>query len=214
MIIVLKNGQVVEKGTHSELISKSGEYATLVSLHVSEHIKSTSLNSSNGISSFHECPESENHQQNFKSVNVKEIQPTDHNAALSKSSSTPTVWDLVKLNAPEWPYAMLGSVGAVLAGMEAPLFALGITYILTAFYSPDSAEINQQVQHVSLIFLGGALITIPIYLLQHYYFTLMGSTSLPVFAYQCSQVLFQSPSNSVFAGSWIYEEKKRQGKIL
>ncbi|KAH7848867.1 hypothetical protein Vadar_009448 [Vaccinium darrowii] len=174
MIIVLKNGQVVEKGTHSELISKSGEYATLVSLHVSEHIKSTSLNNSNGISSFHERPESENHQQNFKSINVKEIQPTDHNAALSKSSSTPTVWDLVKLNAPEWSYAMLGSAGAVLAGMEAPLFALGITYILTAFYSPDSAEINQQVQHVSLIFLGGALITIPIYLLQHYYFTLMG----------------------------------------
>ncbi|KAI8549479.1 hypothetical protein RHMOL_Rhmol06G0027600 [Rhododendron molle] len=123
---------------------------------------------------YHTQVESEDHQQDFKSINMKEMQPSDHNVALSKSASVPTVWDLVKLNAPEWPYAMLGSVGAILAGMEAPLFALGITYILTAFYSPDSAQIKQEVQHVSLIFLGGALITVPIYLLQHYYFTLMG----------------------------------------
>ncbi|XP_058218120.1 ABC transporter B family member 13-like isoform X2 [Rhododendron vialii] len=173
-IIVLKNGQVVERGSHSELISKGGEYATLAGLQVSEHAKSTSLNNSNGTSSSHEYPESEDHQQDFNSINIKKMQPSDHNVALSKSVSPPTVWDLVKLNAPEWPYAMLGSVGAILAGMEAPLFALGITYILTAFYSPDSAQIKQEVQHVSLIFLGGALITVPIYLLQHYYFTLMG----------------------------------------
>lgn len=173
-IIVLKNGQVVERGSHSELISKGGEYATLVGLQVSECVKSTSLDNSNGTSSFHEYPESEDHQQDFKSINMKEMQPSDHNVALSKSASAPTVWDLVKLNAPEWPYAMLGSVGAILAGMEAPLFALGITYILTAFYSPDSAQMKQEVQHVSLIFLGVAFITVPIYLLQHYYFTLMG----------------------------------------
>ncbi|KAF5955890.1 hypothetical protein HYC85_008746 [Camellia sinensis] len=174
-IIVLKIGQVVESGTHSELISKGGEYATLVSLQVTEHTKSpNNASGTSEVSNSHEYPNTQIHHQGFKQINVREPLPNDHNVASPSSASTPTVWDLVKLNAPEWPYAMLGSVGAILAGMEAPLFAFGITYILTAFYSPDVAQIKHEVRRVSLIFLGVAIITIPIYLLQHYYYTLMG----------------------------------------
>ncbi|XP_058220128.1 7-deoxyloganetin glucosyltransferase-like [Rhododendron vialii] len=43
-----------------------------------------------------------------------------------------------------------------LAGMEAPLFALGITHILTLFSAPDYAQIKREVQHVFLLFLGVA----------------------------------------------------------
>ncbi|XP_058221880.1 7-deoxyloganetin glucosyltransferase-like [Rhododendron vialii] len=41
-----------------------------------------------------------------------------------------------------------------LAGMEAPLFALGIPHILTLFSAPDYAQIKREVQHVFLLFLG------------------------------------------------------------
>ncbi|KAA8537503.1 hypothetical protein F0562_027111 [Nyssa sinensis] len=176
-IIVLMNGKVVESGTHLELISKGGEYAMLVSLQVSECTKNpTTKNSSemSSISSFQEFPDNQNHQQEFESINTTELHPSDQNLASSSIKSNPSVLDLVKLNAPEWPYAVLGSLGAILAGMEAPLFALGITYILTAFYSHDDHQIKQEVQRVSLIFVGVALITILIYLLQHYFYTLMG----------------------------------------
>ncbi|KAK9270830.1 hypothetical protein L1049_026416 [Liquidambar formosana] len=176
-IIVLKNGQVVESGTHLELVSKGGEYATLVSLQGTEHTEEQSTESyreTSGVSRFSEFANFQSYQQEFKSTSTRELQPTDQNSAPPSSASTASVWELVKLNAPEWPFAVLGSVGAILAGMEAPLFALGITHILTVFYSNDNSQIKQEVRWVSLIFVGVALVTIPIYLLQHYFYTLMG----------------------------------------
>lgn len=174
-IIVLKNGQVVESGTHMELISKDGEYATLVNLQVTENVKdpsSISCSGSSRHSSFRDYSASSRHSSFREYQTTSEMQPSDQNSFPSKH--TPSIWELLKLNAPEWPYAVLGSVGAVLAGMEAPLFAFGITHILTAFYSPDLSQMRDEIQRVALIFVGVAVITIPIYLLQHYFYTLMG----------------------------------------
>ncbi|XP_055960362.1 ABC transporter B family member 13-like isoform X2 [Mercurialis annua] len=170
-IIVLKNGQVAESGSHLDLLSKAGEYASLVSLQISsEHSKhSSSIDNSEtaGNSSFRE--------HDFENQNNKEIQSlNDESIVAANRASTPSIWELLKLNSPEWPYAVLGSVGAVLAGMEAPMFALGITHVLTAFYNPDASEMKHEIQRVALIFVGLAVITIPIYLLQHYFYTLMG----------------------------------------
>ena len=78
------------------------------------------------------------------------------------------------LNSSEFPYAFLGSVGAALVGIQAPLFAYGITYMLTAFYSHDDSRIKHDVQISAFIFLGVAVITIPMYLMQHNFYTLTG----------------------------------------
>uniref|UniRef100_A0A6N2K363 ABC transmembrane type-1 domain-containing protein n=1 Tax=Salix viminalis TaxID=40686 RepID=A0A6N2K363_SALVM len=170
-IIVLKNGQVVESGNHSELISKGGEYASMASLQVSEHVTdaSSKLSGTAGKSSFRELPSSQNEE-----VTTREMKSKDDDLSPANFSPNPSIWELVKLNAPEWPYAVLGSVGAMMAGMEAPLFALGITHMLTAFYSPDMSKMKKEVQLVSLIFVGAAVVTVPIYILQHYFYTLMG----------------------------------------
>ncbi|XP_054817439.1 ABC transporter B family member 13-like isoform X2 [Prosopis cineraria] len=170
-ILVLKNGQVVESGTHSQLMSKKGDYMHLVNLQASDNpMTSSSAISRSGSSrhsSFREVSDNQKYPDELKSISTREPQPGDQ-------KSIPSILDLLKLNAPEWPYAILGSVGAIMAGMEAPLFALGITHILTAFYSPHGSKIKQEVDRVALIFVGVAAVTIPIYLLQHYFFTLMG----------------------------------------
>ncbi|KAF5739329.1 ABC transporter B family member 13-like [Tripterygium wilfordii] len=163
-IIVLKDGQVIESGGHSELISKGGEYANLVSLQVTDLSTDSSsiCNSEAGErDSFQEPPSSQNHQPEFK---------------VTTTSTAPggSIWKLLKLNAPEWPYAALGSVGAVLSGMETPIFALAVSHVLDAFYSHDGSQIEKDVRLVSLVFLGVGVVTIPIYLLQHYFYTLMG----------------------------------------
>lgn len=171
-IMVLKNGQVVESGTHVDLISKGGEYAALVNLQSSEHLSNPSsicYSGSSRHSSFRDFPSSRRYDVEFESSKRRELQSSDQSFAPS-----PSIWELLKLNAAEWPYAVLGSVGAILAGMEAPLFALGITHILTAFYSPHDSQIKRVVDQVALIFVGLAVVTIPVYLLQHYFYTLMG----------------------------------------
>lgn len=177
-IIVLKNGQVVEKGTHSELMSRAGEYASLVSVQVSEH--TTNLTSDNMIKTPVICstqsqvhPYAEAYHQQSKSDSNDELQ-TNSKVNVQESRVSGSVWELIKLNAPEWPCALFGSVGAVLAGMEAPLFALAITHVLTVFYSHDDAGIKHEVRKISFIFVGAAFVTLFIYFLQHYFYTLMG----------------------------------------
>lgn len=97
-----------------------------------------------------------------------------HGNSQLNSASKSSISRLIRLNKPEWPYGVLGSAGAILAGMEAPLFALGITHVLAAFYSHDNHHIKHEIKIVSLIFVAAAVITVPIYVLQHYYYTLMG----------------------------------------
>ncbi|KAL0314556.1 UNVERIFIED_CONTAM: ABC transporter B family member 13 [Sesamum angustifolium] len=176
MIIVLKNGRVVETGTHMELMSKAGEYASLVNLQVSEHKtnpRSDNITRTPGIKSIQDYPSNEMSEQQLKPITKDELKMTNRNLSHQATVSSP-VWELIKLNAPEWPCALLGSLGAILAGMEAPLFALAITHILTVFYSHDDSRIKQEVRQMSFIFVGAAMVTILVYLLQHYFYTLMG----------------------------------------
>ncbi|XP_040970649.1 ABC transporter B family member 13 isoform X1 [Gossypium hirsutum] len=176
-IIVLKNGQVVESGSHMDLMSKNGEYAALVSLQISENIAISSSICHSDVSessSFRQPQDSQNPGQDSRPFTAIELEQSCQNSSQQGSAPNPSIWELLKLNAPEWPYALLGSVGAILAGMEAPLFAFGITHVLTAFYSPDNIQIKEEVERVALIFVGLAILTIPIYMLQHYFYTLMG----------------------------------------
>lgn len=176
-ILVLKNGQIIEQGNHSELVSKGGEYAALVRLQVADNLKDSVTTDEveiSAVSGLKDLTDNHSNKHGTSLMKLKEIQPAEDKLTSPASASTSSVWELVKLNAPEWPYAVLGSVGAILAGMSAPLFAFGITYILTAFYSYDSHHIKQEIEWVSLIFVGGAILCIPVYWLQHYFYTLMG----------------------------------------
>ncbi|KAL4578988.1 hypothetical protein LXL04_015123 [Taraxacum kok-saghyz] len=168
-IIVLKNGEVVEKGNHLELMSKGGEYSGLVNLQASDRGSDSGQTGSNPQNS--SIPE----RTDFQELDSITTTPFEKSQSPARSlKHTPSIWDLVKLNQPEWPYAVVGSLGAILAGMQAPLFALGITYILTSFYSRDNSKIKHDVERGSLIFVAAGVVTIPIYMLQHYFYTLMG----------------------------------------
>lgn len=78
------------------------------------------------------------------------------------------------MNSPEWPYAVLGSIGAIMAGGETPLFALAISQMLVTFYNPDHDYVRHEVRKICLIFAAATIVTVLIYVLQHYFFGLMG----------------------------------------
>ncbi|KAF3588559.1 hypothetical protein F2Q69_00028106 [Brassica cretica] len=174
-IVVLRNGQVVETGSHSDLLSRGGDYASLVNVQETEpqenprSIMSETGKSQAGSSSSRRASSSRR-TSSFREVQEK----TDKDSNGEDLSSSSTIWELIKLNAPEWPYALLGSIGAVLAGAQTPLFSTGIAYVLTAFYSPSPSVIKRDVEKVAIVFVGVAVVTAPIYLLQHYFYTLMG----------------------------------------
>ncbi|KAL2937650.1 ABC transporter B family member 13 [Bienertia sinuspersici] len=86
-------------------------------------------------------------------------------------------------NASALPYTILRSFGASLVRIQDPFFAYGITYMLIAFYSRNDSKIKYDVRTTAFVFLGVAAITIPIYLMQHYFYTLTGDKSPLVSAY-------------------------------
>lgn len=173
-IVVFRNGQVMETGDHSELMSRGGDYASLVNCQDAEpqentgSIMSESCRSQDGSSrltracSLNRTSFREHHEKTENDSNVKDL------------SSSSMIWELIKLNAPEWPYALLGSIGAVLAGTQPALFSMEIAYVLTLFYSPFPSVIKRDVEKIAIFFVGIGIVTTPIYLLQHYYYTLMG----------------------------------------
>ncbi|KAK9755082.1 hypothetical protein RND81_01G001300 [Saponaria officinalis] len=171
-IVVLNDGSVVECGTHDELMSKDGEYATLVSLQVSQTGRDQTVEHSEQTKEVSSVMEES--MEGLRSTSTKGLQLSNGQNESVNKDHVPSLKELVMFNAAELPYALLGSLGAALAGVEAPLFALGVTYMLTAFYSHDESRIRHDVQILVFVFLGLASVTIPIYLMQHYFYTLMG----------------------------------------
>ncbi|KAL5992651.1 ABC transporter B member 13 [Asimina triloba] len=178
-ILVLKNGRVIESGTHLELMSKgeNGEYAALVRLQLASNgtnQRQEGFGNYSGTLKASGSPFSQINDKKSPSIDGREFaersQPLDQN----KPASPPSIMKLIRLNKSEWSYAVLGSLGAILSGTESPLFALGISHVLTAFYSEDKQQMKTETEKVVLIFVGAAICTVPVYLLQHYYYTFMG----------------------------------------
>ncbi|KAK9164538.1 hypothetical protein Syun_005440 [Stephania yunnanensis] len=152
---------------------EGGEYAALVKMQLLSDVKSNRQRDSGEFSKTSVFLQAQDNQTDIQwSTGTTDV----HLSSKEQSSSTavPSVWKLIKLNAPEWPFALLGSVGAVLSGMESPIFALGLGHTFTLFYSSDVVKIKHQIQLLMLILAAIAVATVPICLLQHYFFTLMG----------------------------------------
>ncbi|KAH8947268.1 hypothetical protein BDL97_11G031200 [Sphagnum fallax] len=93
---------------------------------------------------------------------------------VSKPYWKPSLMRLIKLNSPEWPYALLGSIGAMMAGWKTPLAALGMGDILVSFYSFRESYIKLQIRKICLLFTGAIPVTIIVFLMQNYFFEVMG----------------------------------------
>lgn len=59
---------------------------------------------------------------------------------------------ILKYNAPEWPYMLLGSIGAAANGAVTPLYALLFSQILGTFSLLDEIEQRRQINGICLLF--------------------------------------------------------------
>uniref|UniRef100_A0A668AZY9 ATP-binding cassette, sub-family B (MDR/TAP), member 11a n=1 Tax=Myripristis murdjan TaxID=586833 RepID=A0A668AZY9_9TELE len=104
VIVGFEHGQAVERGTHSELLERQGIYFTLVTLQkdgTSKVAESTGSHLSN----------------DFEPDEVTSYKP----AAMTR---------ILKYNQKEWPYMVLGSLGAAINGSVNPLYAILFSQIL------------------------------------------------------------------------------------
>lgn len=74
---------------------------------------------------------------------------------------------------PDWIYGVFGTLGAFISGAQMPLFALGISHALVAYYM-DWDTTRHEVRKVALLFCGAASLAITSYSIEHLFFGIMG----------------------------------------
>ncbi|KAK9038348.1 hypothetical protein V6N11_023224 [Hibiscus sabdariffa] len=186
LIAVVQNGQVIEIGSHNELmVNKNGFYPMLVQLQPTEQVKvecnkKSSVNGSahitnleiNIASSHRVSVASRTSSANFAASNLVsldgEVKVED------KKLSTPSFKRLLALNLPEWKQATIGCLSAILFGAMQPLSAFTQGSVVSMFFLEDHGEIKEKAKAYAMVFLGFSLFSLISNIILHYNFTYMG----------------------------------------
>jgi ATP-binding cassette subfamily B (MDR/TAP) protein 1 len=95
-------------------------------------------------------------------------------AQISSVSAKASFLRLAKLNKPEWPYAVMGSLGSIGAGVQQPAYAFLFTSVVAALYLPTPELVREKGTYWGLLFLVVAVGGMLAALLLHTGFGVMG----------------------------------------
>lgn len=186
-IAVIQQGQVVETGTHEELISKGGSYASLIRFQEivrnrefanpsTRRTRSSRLSHSLSTKSLSLRSGSLRNLSYSYSTGADGRIEMVSNAETDRKNPAPNGYflRLLKLNAPEWPYSIMAVVGSVLSGFIGPTFAIVMSNMIEVFYYRNPAAMERKTKEYVFIYIGAGLYAVVAYLIQHYFFSIMG----------------------------------------
>uniref|UniRef100_A0A8C2QQ54 Bile salt export pump n=1 Tax=Capra hircus TaxID=9925 RepID=A0A8C2QQ54_CAPHI len=177
VIIGFEHGTAVERGTHEELLERKGVYFTLITLQ------------SQGDQAFNEKDIKGNHRlihflftyrASIRQRSKSQLSYLGHESSLDKNIPVEEeiepapVRRILKLNAREWPYMLVGSVGAAVNGTVTPMYAFLFSQILGTFSIPDKEEQRSQIHGVCLLFVAIGCLSLCTQFLQGYAFAKSG----------------------------------------
>ncbi|CAM6129698.1 unnamed protein product [Calypogeia fissa] len=195
-IAVVQHGQVVEKGTHHELISNpEGAYSALLHLQVASTRDHGGSNSSRSLgSSSFRIGQSKRKSRGSRSFNAESFRRSytgfarvgssrpdeefhdedeDPKNKSGRQQSRGSFLRLLAMCWPDWKYCVAGVMGSILAGFLYPVFGLLVGDMLTTYYeAPDKMKKNVATYSEALVGLGGGALCI--YTLQHYSIGVVG----------------------------------------
>ncbi|KAH7852213.1 hypothetical protein Vadar_021852 [Vaccinium darrowii] len=182
VIVVVQNGQVMETGSHDELIHyENGAYASLVHLQQTENSREAITSNGASTSSINQKMDSNNNSRRFlsRSSSANELA---HSKRLDNSSTVranqdfpvPSFRRLLAMNLPEWRQAIMGCISAVLFGAIQPAYAFAMGSMISVYFLNDHNEIKYKTRIYVLCFIGLAISSLLINIIQHYNFAYMG----------------------------------------
>ncbi|GAB2299287.1 ABC transporter B member 15 [Dionaea muscipula] len=182
VIAVVQNGQIMETGSHDELIQlENGLYASLVRLQQTENTKADQCNTLSITTPSHSSDMKHNtssrrHSLLSRANSVSSVQslPEFDTDARKQALPVPSFRRLLALNLPEWKQATLACSGAVLFGGIQPLYAFAMGSMLSVYFLTDHEEIKRKTRIYSLCFFGLAIFCMVVNVCQHYNFGYMG----------------------------------------
>ncbi|KAL8545923.1 hypothetical protein ACS0TY_005877 [Phlomoides rotata] len=186
-IAFLQQGQVVESGTHEELIAKAGAYASLIRFQEmggnrdfsnpsTRRTRSSRLSHSLSTKSLSLRSGSLRNLSYSYSTGMDGRIEMVSNAETGRKKQAPSgyFFRLLKLNAPEWPYSIMGAIGSILSGFIGPTFALVMSNMIEVFYYTNPVAMERKTKTYVFIYIGAGIYAVIAYLVQHYFFSIMG----------------------------------------
>ncbi|XP_034549833.1 bile salt export pump [Notolabrus celidotus] len=193
VIIGFEHGQAVERGTHSELLERKGVYFTLVTLQnqdvsntthdeVGEALddfdikaRSGSCRSSNRslVRLRSQSTLSSNSLKILSNIMIPPATQTYEENVVEEVEPAP-VARILKYNQPEWPYMVMGSLGAAVNGSVNPIYAILFSQILGTFAIRDLEEQRKQINGICVLFCVIAVMSVFSQFLQGYAFAKSG----------------------------------------
>ncbi|XP_010540773.1 PREDICTED: ABC transporter B family member 2-like [Tarenaya hassleriana] len=177
IIAVVQGGKIVESGSHDELISSpNGAYSSL--LHLQE---SASLQRHPSLNPSLTRPHSVNYSRELSRTRVSSNASfcSDRDSVTRPETTDPTkrvkvtAGRLYSMIRPDWPYGVSGMIGALIAGAQMPLFALGVSHALVSYYM-DWDTTRHEVRRISILFCCAAIVTVIVHTIEHTSFGIMG----------------------------------------
>ncbi|PSS30421.1 ABC transporter B family member 15 like [Actinidia chinensis var. chinensis] len=177
LIAVIHSGQVIETGSHDKLIqNENGSYASLVRL---QQCMTDSPSHNNTITKV------DLNNTSSRRLSLVSRSSSANSAAQSQRAENPTVPEeqvfpvpsfrrLLLMNLPEWKQAVMGCISAVLFGGVQPAYAFAMGSMISVYFLPDHNEIKAKTRMYALCFLGLAVFSLLINIIQHYNFAYMG----------------------------------------
>ncbi len=80
----------------------------------------------------------------------QETASDDPSKRKKKRFRTPFMFRILKLNAPEWPWILIGAIGSIIYGASQPIFALLFSYVYGLFAEPNLEE----QKHLTSVYAG------------------------------------------------------------
>uniref|UniRef100_UPI0037E91357 ATP-dependent translocase ABCB1 n=1 Tax=Semicossyphus pulcher TaxID=241346 RepID=UPI0037E91357 len=220
VIAGFQKGEIVELGTHNELMDKEGVYHTLVTMQTFQKAEDD-MESEGLVSADEKSPLVKSVSQSSlrrKSTRGSSFAPSEgdreekekfklgHDKMDEEDAPPVSFSRVMRLNIPEWPYILVGTFCAIINGALQPLFAVIFSKIITVFAEPNQEVIRERSAFFSLMFAAIGGISFVTMFLQGYCFGKSGEIltlklRLKAFTSMMRQDLgwYDDPKNSVGA---------------
>ncbi|KAK0150911.1 Bile salt export pump [Merluccius polli] len=203
VIVGFEHGRAVECGTHSQLLERQGVYFTLVTLQnqqpdaakkptcrtptgtIEEEFDSrargfshgsynSSLRSSLRLRSHTQLSNSSIPDAICGSLKIRSNSLIAADETSEEHVEPAPVIRVLRYNQPEWPFLLLGSLGAAVNGSVNPIYAILFSQILGTFAIQDLNEQQKQINGICVLFCIVAFISFFSQFLQGYAFAKSG----------------------------------------
>ncbi|XP_062600445.1 ATP-dependent translocase ABCB1-like isoform X1 [Saccostrea cucullata] len=209
-----QQGELVEKGTHDQLMQKGGVYATLVNMQTKnqkvdeeeEELIAEFVGEKDKKAEKVDHKLQRQHTVHHLPVDKDTKESEDKDKKKEEKEEEAGIGRVLKMNAPEWPFILMGSLGAIVNGGVQPAFAIIFSEILGTFAISNNSEQEDKVLMWTLLLVGVGAASFLTFLLQGFSFSVSGENLTMRLRQNCFRSLlrqdieyFDDPKNSTGA---------------